>query len=106
RSVTIVPALIDIMMSGVAETSNFFLEQLFKSVGKESHYIRIEPSDLHSIDESLDAASPANIKKLLSLADRSISVNHAIFDELVDILMEEHKRDNPKNSWAFLSKNR
>jgi len=103
---TIVPALIDIMMSGVAETSNFFLEQLFKSVGKETNYVRVEPTYLHSIAEELDAASPTNIKKLLALADRSISENSEQIDRLVAMLLDEYERDNTKNKWPFLSKNR
>src|SRR5690606_13075748 len=74
-AMAIVPAMLDIMMSGVAETSDFFLQQLFSSVGKAQNYIRIEPKSLESIKEGLDAASPANIEKLVALGDRTVSEN-------------------------------
>ena len=105
RAVTIVPALIDIMMSGVAENSDFFLQQLFKSVGKADQYVRIEPQDLHSIEESLDAASPTNIKKLVALADRTISENEDLLDKITAMLIREREKSTPKNTWAFLSRN-
>lgn len=98
----IVPALIDIMMTGVAETSDFFLEQLFHSVGKEQNYIRIEPESLESIKEGLDAASASNIKKLVALGDRTVSENDLLLDQIAKFLVEEERRSTSKMPWDFL----
>ncbi len=101
-AMAIVPALIDIMMSGVAETSDFFLEQLFHSVGKDENYIRIEPESLESIKEGLDAASPANIQKLVALGDRTVSENDLLLTHIAKLLVEEQQRSTVKMPWDFL----
>lgn len=101
-AMAIVPALIDIMMSGVAETSDFFLEQLFHSVGREKNYIRIEPESLESIKEGLDAANPANIKKLVALGDRTVSENDLLLTQIAKFLIEEDKKSTSKMRWDFL----
>jgi hypothetical protein len=98
----IVPALIDIMMSGVAETSDFFLRQLFSSVGKEKNYVRIEPTSLESIKEGLDAASASNIEKLVALGDRTVSENEAQLSQIAKFLVDEQKHSRSKLSWSFL----
>ncbi|MES2419281.1 MAG: patatin-like phospholipase family protein [Bacteroidota bacterium] len=101
-AMAIVPALIDIMMSGVAETSDFFLSQLFRSAGKEKNYVRIEPDSLESIKEGLDAASPSNIKKLVALGDRTVSENEERLTQIAKFLVEEQRRSNVKMPWDFL----
>ncbi|ETZ22543.1 hypothetical protein N824_23375 [Pedobacter sp. V48] len=98
----IVPALIDIMMSGVAETSDFFLQQLFHSVGKEKNYVRIEPGSLESIKEGLDAASPANIEKLVALGDKTVSENEHLLNQIAKFLVEEQKKSTSKMPWDFI----
>ena len=98
----IVPAILDIMMTGVAETSDFFLQQLFRSAGKTQNYIRIEPHSLESIKEGLDAASPSNIEKLLALGDRTVSEHEDQITQLARLLIEEKKQEPGKKSWDFL----
>jgi predicted acylesterase/phospholipase RssA len=101
-AMAVVPAILDIMMSGVAETSDFFLRQLFHSAGRSENYIRIEPNSLESIKEGLDAASPSNMEKLVALADRTISENDAMITQLARILIEEQKQAVNKKPWDFL----
>lgn len=101
-AMAIVPALIDIMMSGVAETSDFFLRQLFSSVGKEKNYVRIEPSSLESIKEGLDAASSSNIEKLVALGDKTVSENESQLTQIAKFLVEEQKHPRSRISWNFL----
>lgn len=100
-AMAIVPAILDIMMSGVAETSDFFLQQLFHSAGKTENYIRIEPNSLESIKEGLDAASPSNIEKLVALGDRTVSENEARLTLLARLLIAEQKQGSTK-PWDFL----
>jgi len=105
RAIAMVPALIDIMMSGVAESSDFFLRQLFKSSGKEEDYLRIEPGNLNSIQENLDAANESNMKRLIALGDRTISEHDDILDSMVDFLIEERKHNGSNNKpWSFLNR--
>jgi predicted acylesterase/phospholipase RssA len=101
-AMAIVPAMLDIMMSGVAETSDFFLQQLFQSAGKMQNYNRIEPNSLESIKEGLDAASPSNIEKLVALGDRTVSENETKITQLARMLIEEHKQTGNKKTWDFL----
>ena len=91
KAISIVPALIDIMMSGVAETSDFFLKQIFKSMRKPNQYIRIDPASLDSINERLDAAYDVNLKKLQALGDQTVSEKDALLNHIVDLLIEERE---------------
>ncbi|WP_257667680.1 patatin-like phospholipase family protein [Parapedobacter tibetensis] len=102
RAVSIGPALIDIMMSGAAESSDFFLAQLYRSVGRAEQYIRIEPRNLHSIREGLDDADHSNIQKLVALGDRMVSEHNDVLNKMVAELIKEKERSLPKNPWRFL----
>lgn len=106
KAISIGPALVDIMMSGAAESSDFFLQRLYESVRKSHQYIRIEPADLHSVNEGLDAASPANIKKLIALGDRMVSSNNDAMNDLVDWLLREKEKQEhqAKSPWSFLTR--
>ena len=61
KAISIGPALVDIMSSSSAESTDYYLRQLFRSVKQRDNYIRIEPNNLSSILPSMDAASPSNI---------------------------------------------
>ncbi len=104
KAISIGPALVDIMSSSSAESTNYFLEQLFRSVKASDNYIRIEPNNLSSVNSAMDASSPSNIQKLVSLADRLVSENEVLLDKIVVGLIED-KRPHDKNSvWDFLKK--
>ncbi|MBK1441424.1 patatin-like phospholipase family protein [Parapedobacter sp. ISTM3] len=103
RAISVGPALIDIMMSGAAESSDFFLQQLYRSAGKAEQYIRIEPSNLHSIHEELDAASYNNIQKLIALGDRMVSENDELLNQLAGQLISEKEHSQTRSPWRFLS---
>lgn len=87
KALFVVPALLDMMMSGATETSHFYMKQIFSFLGIPDHYIRLEPSNLQSVQEELDAASPKNIQKLVALADRMISHRTLLIDVIVDNLI-------------------
>jgi patatin-like phospholipase/acyl hydrolase len=88
KALFVVPALLDMMMSGSTETSHFYMKQIFNFLGIPDHYLRLEPDNLQSVEESLDAADPKNIKKLISLADRMISKKSKIIDLVLDNLIK------------------
>jgi hypothetical protein len=73
QAIRAVPALIDMMFSGMSETTDFIIRQLFKISNHSSHYLRINPQNLNSIDEATDNASLLNINKLKSLGERMAS---------------------------------
>ncbi len=106
KAISIGPALVDIMMSGAAESSDFFLQRLYESVRRPNQYIRFEPDDLHSVNEGLDAASPSNIKKLIALGDRMVSRNNDALNSMVSWLIKEKERNDThlKGPWSFLSR--
>lgn len=88
KALFVVPALLDMMMSGATEISHFYMMQIFSFLGISKQYIRLEPKDMQSVDERLDAANPKNIKKLIALGDRLISERNFLLDRIVDKLIE------------------
>lgn len=104
KAISIGPALVDIMSSSSAESSNYFLEQLFQSVQKVNNYIRIEPENLSSINPAMDAASPSNIQKIVSLADKLVSENEDLLDSIVKSLIVEQKANTGTSVWNLLKK--
>ncbi len=55
--------LVDIMMSGVSETVDYELCQLFDTTGKPEQYVRIN-GELKNQDDSMDNVDPKNFKAL------------------------------------------
>jgi len=51
------------MMSGVAETVDYQLGQIYDAVGKPNQYLRLSP-ELHRAKPSMDDASHENLKAL------------------------------------------
>lgn len=105
-AISIGPALVDIMTSSSSESNDYFIRQLFKSVSRPNNYIRIDPTNLSSIDPSMDAASNSNIQKIVALADKLISENEIVLDNLAkELLRDHHEVEKRKKSvWNFLSK--
>lgn len=101
-AISIGPALVDIMGSSSAESIDYYLKQLFRSVGKSNNYIRIEPGNLASINPSMDAASPHNIQKIVALTDRLISDNENQLNQIVDDLIHDKKNSRERSVWNFL----
>ncbi len=71
----IVPVL-DIMMSGVADTVDYQLKQIYDAVGKPEQYVRLSP-ELFTADSAMDNASADNLEKLRKDGEK----NAANFDK-------------------------
>lgn len=106
RAIAIGPALVDIMTSSSSESNDYFIRQLYRSVNRTGNYIRIEPSNLSSIDPAMDAASKSNIQKIVTLADKLISENEMVIEKLAKELIHDQKEveRRKKSVWNFLSK--
>ena len=101
-AISIGPALVDIMSSSSAESTDYYLKQLFRSVNKSSNYIRIEPRNLSSINPSMDSASPANIQKLISLGDKLISEHEEQINQIVAEIIRDKKNKSDRSVWNLL----
>lgn len=104
KAISIGPALVDIMSSSSAESTNYFLEQLFRSVNKSDNYIRIEPSSLSSVNSAMDAATSSNIQKLVSLGDKLVSEHEVLLDKIVQGIIKDHRTEEKDSVWDFLKR--
>lgn len=77
--------LIDIMMSGVSQTVDFQLKQLFAAAEKPFQYIRIEPI-LHHAKAEMDDASPKNLAALKEAGTKSAEDERT--DKLLDLVAD------------------
>ena len=59
----------DIMMSGVSETVDYQLKQIFEVSGVASQYLRLNGELPSDIDPSMDCVDPANLNLLKRFAD-------------------------------------
>lgn len=101
-AISIGPALVDIMGSSSAESTDYYLKQLFRSVNKSNNYIRVEPENLSSADPAMDAATPRNIQKIIAIADRMISENENLINDIVTDLLQDKKNSRERSVWNFL----
>jgi patatin-like phospholipase/acyl hydrolase len=88
--------ILDIMMSGVSDTVDYQLAQIFDSVGKQSQYLRVQ-ADLGREGEgvgALDNVEPENLSKLVAIgaeltADEKVRPRLEAF---VQLLVKEGRR--------------
>ena len=78
--------LIDIMMSGVSETVDYQLEQIFDAVGKPKQYVRINPT-LGDASPELDNASMANLNALKEVGIESAENNDEELTNIAQLLI-------------------
>ena len=81
----IVP-IIDIMMSGVAETVDYQLKQIYDAVGKPEQYIRINP-ELGNANSDMDDASMKNLKALKEAGEQSAKKHEKELTKLAEMLI-------------------
>lgn len=82
----IVP-IIDIMMSGVAETVDYQLKQIYDAVGKPEQYIRLSP-ELGNASSAMDDASPKNLKALKKAGVDSAQKHDQELTKLAELLIK------------------
>ena len=81
-----VKPVLDIIMSGVAETVDFQLKQIYNAVGKPEQYVRIEPELLDASPE-MDDASIENLNALkvagMACAEKNDDLLEKVADQLI-----------------------
>lgn len=80
--------LIDIMMSGVSQTVNYQLKQIYSAIGKPEQYTRIEP-DVYNASTEMDDASPKNLNALREAGMRNAETeeNNQKLESIASILI-------------------
>ena len=84
--------VLDIMMSGVAETVDYQLNQIFDSVGESSRYVRIAP-ELGNAKPEMDNATIENLRALKEAGEKCAQENDAVLDEVADRLVKMPDRE-------------
>ena len=81
--------LIDIMMSGVSQTVDYQLKQIYAAIGKPNQYVRIEP-EIHNANSDMDDASPKNLTALKEAGMRNAEAeeNNAKLEAIADMLIQ------------------
>ncbi|NCB19108.1 MAG: patatin [Bacteroidia bacterium] len=81
--------ILDILMSSVAETTDYQARQMFHIAGVPDNYVRIEPPMLNA-DSRIDNAKPYNIRRLLSASQNFIDHNQILLDSLCEGLLDSN----------------
>ncbi|MEM7551921.1 MAG: patatin-like phospholipase family protein [Bacteroidota bacterium] len=81
--------LIGIMMSGVSETVDYQLKQIFDTTDTPDHYIRIEP-DLFDADSSMDNGKPDNLQRLKESGERNAERFEDEIKRIAQLLIDNH----------------
>ncbi len=81
----IVP-IIDIMMSGVADTVHYQLKQIYDAVGKKDQYLRISP-ELFTADSGMDNASAKNLDALKADGKKNATLSEKDLDKFARMLI-------------------
>lgn len=78
--------VLDIMMSGVSDTVDFQLKQIFDAIDKGENYIRIDP-EMGEADTEMDNASPENLQALSEAGIATAEKFEKELDRVVDFLV-------------------
>ena len=79
--------MIDIMMSGVSDTVDFQLKQIFDAVGHPENYIRLMP-DLLGASDDMSNASAENIAKLKNAGTKAAEKFDSELERVAALLVE------------------
>lgn len=80
--------VIDIMMAGASETTEFHLGKMFSVGGNSDQYVRIQPSRMGNASLDMDNATNLNIRELIGVGIETAQNCSAELDRIVDILLQ------------------
>lgn len=88
--------IIDIMMSGAAEVTDYHLTKMYSAVNHPEQYIRIQPTGMGDASMDMDNASPRNLKALREVG--KITATHCAdtLDKLADMLIKNRRSETGK----------
>ncbi|MBB6609992.1 patatin-like phospholipase family protein [Pontibacter sp. Tf4] len=79
--------VIDIMMAGASETTDYHLSKMFSAGGNEANYVRIQPAWMGNASLDMDNATAANIQALVEVGVETAQNCAAELDRIVDVLL-------------------
>jgi patatin-like phospholipase/acyl hydrolase len=82
-----VKPVIDIMMSGAAEITDYNMTMMFSAGGNGQNYVRIQPASLKNADPQMDDALPANITALIEVGTETAQSCDKELDRIVEMLI-------------------
>jgi len=83
--------IIDIMMAGAAETTDYHLQKMFSAVKREKQYLRIQPQDFRNANQEMDDATTENINALIEVG----TVTAESCDSELEYIAEALVKDGP-----------
>jgi uncharacterized protein len=89
-----VKPLIDVMMTGVSQTTDYELKQMFHAVGKPENYHRIEPPKLTPEEAGMDNVSEKNIQNLIKIGESTALKFDAQLEEIARVVCAQQKENN------------
>lgn len=85
--------VLDIMMSGVSDTVDFQLKQIFDAVGKPENYVRLIP-DLAGVNPEMSDASPGNMEALRIAGIKAAEKFDAELEKVAAALISDASGEN------------
>ena len=81
--------IIDIMMDGASETTDYHLARVFSAGGQAAQYVRLQPTSLAGASPAIDNASSANIKALVKLGTETARTFDAELERIATALVTD-----------------
>ncbi len=78
--------VLDIMMSGVAETVDYQLDQIYQAIEKQNQYLRIQPT-IPASNSEMDNADQENLDELKQIGTEAAIAADVRLSELVKLLV-------------------
>jgi len=80
--------VIDIMMAGASETTDYHLTKIFSAGGFSKNYVRIQPSRMGDASLEMDDANQANLNALTEVGIETAQNCSAELDRIVEVLLQ------------------
>ena len=87
-SISWIRPVIDIMMAGASETTDYHLQKIFSAVDAPHNYLRLQPADMRHASLDMDNASPENIVALQEVGTETAQNCSAELDRILDALLD------------------
>lgn len=81
--------VIDIMMAGAAEVTDYHLIKMFSAHQNNKNYVRIQPARLENASPDMDNATEKNIQALLEVGRKTAASCNDALDKMADLLVED-----------------
>jgi patatin-like phospholipase/acyl hydrolase len=85
--------LIDIMMSGASEVTDYYLIKMFDAIAMPERYVRITPTTMYNADTNMANASKQNIDALVELGTLTAQEHDSELTRIAKILINDGKDD-------------